>query len=1040
MLKILHISDIHLKKNKLEYYQNKIISEFLKDVKDIIDTNTILIISGDFLLEGGRLFNEENDPFDSVNTFLENIITNFPLLKKRIFFVPGNHDIQRSSLDKYIDYPFKSNLIKSKNEIDGFISEVYDNKRALRGFEKYNDFASIFYSDYDNKQLSNLDNSFIIEIDDLKIGVSCLNSSWLCYDDDDYNNIVMGVKQIENSLEFIRDCDLKICIQHHPLKYLSENLEQDRIKRIIQSEYDLFFIGHIHNLSTDYIQGDKGNYFVSVGKSLTGNEIDSRAYSDGYSFLEYTSKKIKCTLKEFDGDKFNLINSGLIENGVLEFITKKKNYKTNNLEFKKKFREYIDDTGANFTSKSSFDIKLDNIYVNPLFESYNLNDDEPTYRNVYYESIIDKISKGKFKNTYIFGEENSGKTTLTKRISLYLFNNHDIIPVIIEGRDLKKTGYKDFKKVLLKKLNNSYNNFTEDNLDKVYVIIDDLKSSKLDLNLKKRLLENIQDKHSTLIIWDEFLTLSELIETDHSNNHLFELIPFTTKKRFELIQKWIDFTNQEEEIDSTKKLELYYNMESIINSILGKNLVPSFPIYILVILQSNEISSTNTFEQSTFGYYYDVLIKSSIGKVVKGNKEIDKILSYLSEFAFFLFDNKTLKVSEVDLNKFHIGFNEDFGLDTSFVTLLLELLETQILVNDEGFYKFKYRYLFFYFIGRYLSDNIENPTIKNEISKLSNKLHQTYSANIYLFLSHHSKSSFIIDQLILKSQNVFSNSKRIYFNEDVKEINKMVNELTDSLSIDNSKSNLENKNSDLDDNDRRSIHNQEVDEYDDISKETNTSLDDRSITEIDILSEINTSFKSIEILGNIIKNRYASLKADKKEEIIKNIYLLSNRTLSYIFNIILEGDNSFKEEILSLLKNDENLTALERDNIAKSMIFNLIYMNSYSIIKKVSNSISSKDLKLTFKKVLEDNPNDNYIELLTIANSYDFSFEFPFKKTNDLITTFKKNKLPFYILRRLAYNYLRLKPISESNQQKITSILDITIDNQRKVNKIARER
>lgn len=65
--------------------------------------------------------------------------------------------------------------------------------------------------------------------------------------------------------------------------------------------------------------------------------------------------------------------------------------------------------------------------------------------------------------------------------------------------------------------------------------------------------------------------------------------------------------------------------ENIINTIIGSNLVPAYPIFLLTILQTIEMGQPHVFKQSAYGHYYQVLITSSLGKIVKSNDETTKI-------------------------------------------------------------------------------------------------------------------------------------------------------------------------------------------------------------------------------------------------------------------------------------------------------------------------------------------------------------------------------------------------------------------------------
>src|SRR5690606_35815021 len=141
----------------------------------------------------------------------------------------------------------------------------------------------------------------------------------------------------------------------------------------------------------------------------------------------------------------------------------------------------------------------------------------------------------------------------------------------------------------------------------------------------------------------------------------------------------------------------------------------------------------------------------------------------------------------------------------------------------------------------------------------------------------------------------------------------------------------------------------------------------------------------IEILGYILKNRYASLKGLDKEELVEELYKLGLRSLSFLFKVLLEGEEYIKREIIDIIRNDPNstLTQNEKEELAKHFMFNLLYMVSYSIFKRISNSTSSRDLELTFKDVKSKLLNEksgnknNTVSLIDMAVVFEYSRSFP---------------------------------------------------------------
>src|SRR5690606_16944378 len=108
-------------------------------------------------------------------------------------------------------------------------------------------------------------------------------------------------------------------------------------------------------------------------------------------------------------------------------------------------------------------------------------------------------------------------------------------------------------------------------------------------------------------------------------------------------------------------------------------------------------------------------------------------------------NKKVIEIEESQFIEFHTYFTQKYRVPLSFRDSISILEDSNIIQKNILFYKFKYKYIYFYFIGKYFSDTMDSFETQNIVTELSNKLYQTEAANIYIFLSHHSKSKFVIN-------------------------------------------------------------------------------------------------------------------------------------------------------------------------------------------------------------------------------------------------------------------------------------------------------
>lgn len=1016
-MKIIHLSDFHLDGDTLNFNHKKLFEALLFDLIDYLDKDTILIFSGDFLNMGGKNI-KNKDYFDVFSkVFFKGIYDLLPELKNKTFFVAGNHDIERE-LIKRSDMSVKKDLLTDINSRKEIYEELKE--KGLVGFDKYNRFVNNFYENFKGeKKISSIESNFIISIDNGdKIGITSLNSSFLCYDDNDFGNILLLEKQLSNSLEFIDECNIKVAILHHPISFFHKT-EMEFIQKTLEKEYDLVFIGHTHKEEQKFIKSLNGNCFFSIGKSLSGvlsKEID---YTNGYSIIEYIPNlKIIVHSRKYNDHSNKFISNSDYgnENGIYEISINKNidNIKATTLEISDEFKKYLNDVGVNLTHKNRQKIILDDIFIYPNLEVYNISSTSEEEKNfLNSETLLDELNSSEVNRIVILGETSSGKTSLCKKAFERIFNKIDFFPILINGNDIKKTDLKTLEKLKNNLLNEQYKSSKIPPKKNPFFIIDDFNNSKIEPTFKKNFIKSlIESNFSFILIWDDFFTFNDICDSLISKMDIYEIMHIGIKDRFELIKKWAelnDFNNEKEKF-------LFLNgTEKLINQIVGKNLVPAYSFYILVILQSMELSSKENFEQSTLGHYYDVLIKTALSKnSSSSNQDIERFYSYLSELSYYFHKNNIRAISENSLMDFHKNFINNYSIVNSFITTIDKLLHSNIIYKANDEYKFRYNYIFYYFLGKYFADNIDEEDIKRQVIYIADTLYNTDSANTYLFLSHHTKSKFIIETILKVAQNLFSQEKVMNFSDDISEINRLVIETSQNLVLDISKSPEENKITELEQFDKEMVDDKEND-----------------YNEINYISEINKSFRTIDILGLILKNRYASLKTFDKEKIAQELYFLGLRTTSSIFNLLLEGEHTLREDLIEIIGSDKSFTKNEKEQLAKKIIFNLYYMTAYTIIKRISNSVATKDLELTFNSIKEKMINNYAVQLIDISNRFEYSSNFPFEETDRLKKLFKNNKFSFFLLRRFAYNYLRMFPMIDSDRQKVCDKLGIPINQQR---------
>ncbi len=411
-MRILHFSDFHLRPNGLGKRSMDIFNRMMEKLQEInLEENIDLVIfSGDMIDKGGKDFNMSLD--ECFQDFKKNIIT--PLVEllhigyHQFLFVPGNHEVDRDRKDK--TFALKTN---SDDDIEDFLCT----NTTVPQLQDFLQFQREYYNRHKVEgmmvDIQGLHMTLILPLNNgLKVGVSLLNSAWMCKGDADKGVIKIGTSQINQSWPLIRNCKVKIAIAHHHYNFLEEN-ESRNISDILHANYDIFAVGHTHGMKAKYEHDDKGCIFISVaaGNLYDNLHKEDPKYKNGFTILDFNEDARYMDITPYHQDvdeKFVLDkNYGIDGTNRLEDSTKKlfmpldkwlcsykKNYAILDNEQMKQKREQLKDSNNRIVLLAA----LSGLgKTRMIYETYN---DGQKHPNCYYTELSDE-SRNKVIDSFL---------------------------------------------------------------------------------------------------------------------------------------------------------------------------------------------------------------------------------------------------------------------------------------------------------------------------------------------------------------------------------------------------------------------------------------------------------------------------------------------------------------------------------------------------------------------------------------------------------------------------------------------------------------
>ncbi|MBD3669296.1 MAG: toll/interleukin-1 receptor domain-containing protein [Gammaproteobacteria bacterium] len=673
------------------------------------------------------------------------------------------------------------------------------------------------------------------------------------------------------------------------------------------------------------------------------------------------------------------------------------------------FQKWLNDTEVKLVHRNVSEIKLDDIFVPPDLKVLADELDE------YSGSVsCDVLLKG-LNRSMIFGDEQSGKTALVKYLYKGLVNG-GYWPLYISGEEVKTS---DFDKLITKKSSEQYaENIDYQSLTNRVLLIDNFSKNKLNKKYLNRLIQKLKSNFDKLIFVsiDSYQYIAPEIE-ELDDFEFYEILNFGNLKRSELIEKWVSLGCEEE----IEEKELYSKVDEIkikIDGVARGNVLPPKPIFILTLLQMFESFTPQKVELTSYGHCYQYLIYQSLEKARIKNSDIDIYMNFLTEFGCAQFNNDGKGLNEEDVRFFHTEYEKKF-LKIDLDKIIGNLINTGILAKKNDKLQFKYSYIYYYFTAKKLADSVANDeSTKKNIQNLLANLHREDCANIIIFITHHSRDNWVLDEIQMCMMELFSDCSEASLDSKSLEFMQEFLKEIPSLVIEHRRVEEERKRTD-----------QEKDEL-----ENNIVEESDKLEPSDILAKINRTFKGIEIIGQIIRNRHGSLDKEKLEELATQAYGVGLRFLQYFLDI---SDIS-KEEVVKSIENMLKENPLVQNDVlekeAKNIFLLMTYSAIFGVLRKVSISIGSKEANEIYENI-EAKTSTPAVKLINQAISLQFSKTIDAKTLRGLVDEFAKNPTCEKILKEFVIQHIYMFPVDYKQKQKVADLLKIPIANQIGINK-----
>ena len=194
----------------------------------------------------------------------------------------------------------------------------------------------------------------------------------------------------------------------------------------------------------------------------------------------------------------------------------------------------------------------------------------------------------------------------------------------------------------------------------------------------------------------------------------------------------------------------------------------------------------------------------------------------------------------------------------------------------------------------------------------------------------------------------------------------------------------------------------EQDRYEERSRRDDSDdqydLDDK-IDEKNQVYRLNLAIKSIEVIGQILRNHYGSLEIDSKIELGEEAYNIGLRSLNSLFDLFIKDKEVIVSKIETILKEDKITDRMEIEKESRKILFFINCIISDFFIDKIPSAMGSEHLSETLRKILKKNDTVAF-KLIDIAIKLNMLRKYPYGEIEELLKEIKNNSLPYTLLRK----------------------------------------
>lgn len=1000
-----HITDLHIKDEKsASLTRAKELANAIGSVREV-DSHLVLILSGDVAFGGSEA------QYALTSAFLQQVTSALQAWtwhSVTILSAPGNHDNDYSSTD---DFTRQSLLSQARRHDE-------DEHRAIESLncvqKRFTEFRDTVYPHYEVRGALQATAKLCFEGD--VVVVDLFNSAWSSVLDEKPGQLMLPTGTL-TSPDF--DCELAFAAIHHPPNWF-QPADQRKLVDWLDQRYEIVFWGHEHE--SDEVDRIRRKSGASV-KFVIGNAFDpppSENSTPGFGCFQWNRRDgdFREVTFHWTGDRFSNV-----EDVWLGSVPRNHARATGSIRVTPAFTKLLDDPGVAFTHPHvNRQLLLSDIFVYPEFRKVDgskMNQPRLDSDHQGAEFIDYLLSRPK---SVIVGPEQSGKTSFSK-VLFAMAARKGKRPLYLDGQQLKSSNRGEIKAWMRAAETEQYESDCLDEFSQLapsqrIIILDNAHLLPAGSDGANQVVAMISGHAETLAIFSSQSPAVAIISAEQAKvssepfwkgAEVYDLLPLSHIRRSDLIRKWVALGREGrislEEIEAEVR-----GHKSSLDQVLGRNFLPKFPLFVLILLQQFEAfrGSRAIIANGSHGYLFEALIIDSCEKHVR-SFSIGTVFSYLALLARQLADSESRYISTVEHARFHTKFLTIKLVEMDRDLLLSELVNAHVLQRTSVGISFRYQYLYYYFLAKEFSLSSQTEETKAHVQNLVDLVHTEQSASVLTFLAHLGGEADVVPRLLTKARSVYSDTEPCKL-EDFSGLLMRFRSVQDRAIL------LEGGAREL--SDHHSLREDELESHQAKTDAANEGSGDDPL-------HFNTALKLIQVMGQVLRSQAGRADGDVLVEIASCCLGLARRTIGSMYAIIESAPEALVREASETFEKHLSFDKVKANDIANRFLAFIVLAVATACTAKAAEAIGAAEL-LPVIEALEAQTPDLTQRLLLTAARLSGERDFADRQVRALVKELMPNRiLPLTVLGHLVTRRFFLRPPDRHTKQAFCALLNI---------------